>query len=686
MGSNPNSSEAAAPLRPPPITDSHYPYLGKGKLIIKPCSKKKPWKAALFTRLKKSDIAEGPAVDPIDDSKDRQAIEMLRATVQPPTDPPEVELEEDHENDDLASFVSDSHADGTGEAFSAPFQNKNPWLKNAGNFINPPAPTKEDLALNRYEVNLVNETLVFDEDDITPLHTGWGYSLLGFFAGKFPGKYATQNLVNGWIRTPRISYHQKGWIVFRFDTEENMECVRQNGPYSVYGTPLILYHMPANFRFESAPESKFPVWAYIPNLPLELWNRRAIGKIASLVGCPIEVDAKTVAKTNIDGPRFHVLVDAFHEPREGIHIKLPCGTAFFQAIKFDFYPRMCSRCGRLGHFVKSCVANLEFANKTKRGSHPSVGGFFANYRNGSRPPQRDERWQAPPRGGDRGQNRNRSVSRAPPNGRDIRNRSNSRAANPRTRWVSKTGDGAQEKQPAKTGDGGQEKQTITTSKNLPNTVVGKPTLLGHKNAHVYFESPHALNDETEPLELGKSKSPTAIVEKEAPPPFKEMQTHHPAFPIGFCIASEAEDESTSVDSEDVIVGTSGLKAPANEQAPTPIQEVESSCTLGSNDTISEFSSYGQIGTPLVPHGLPLVSAPASNNAGDKLTPAAHQESESTANYMSNVPARSNVVEKDVGTNHPSTATAGRKIAHGKNKKSPNKKKGGKGGNSYRRFK
>lgn len=65
---------------------------------------------------------------------------------------------------------------------------KSPWLQNKGNFNDKFFIDDSDLILLKHNINLVNDCLCFDESDYTPLERGWGYCLLGFFAGKFPGR------------------------------------------------------------------------------------------------------------------------------------------------------------------------------------------------------------------------------------------------------------------------------------------------------------------------------------------------------------------------------------------------------------------------------------------------------------------------------------------------------------------
>lgn len=120
-----------------------------------------------------------------------------------------------------------------------------------------------------------------------------------------------------------MAFHPNGWMVFRFETEDDKEQARTEGNFSIFGSPLMLLYMPEDFNFDEVLEFKFKVWASLPGLPLELWQPTTIAKIASMVGTLVEVDHRTIARINIDGPRFHVIVDATYKPPDFIRIKFP---------------------------------------------------------------------------------------------------------------------------------------------------------------------------------------------------------------------------------------------------------------------------------------------------------------------------------------------------------------------------
>lgn len=125
-----------------------------------------------------------------------------------------------------------------------------------------------------------------------------------------------------------------------------MEAIKK-GNYDVFGIPLILSYLPKNFRFNTTPVFKYRVWATRTNMPLSLWNPRALSKIASLIGELIVVDHKTIARNHIDGPRVQVLVDPAKPPIYGVNLSLHNGTTFEQKIVYNYYPIFCSHCKRV---------------------------------------------------------------------------------------------------------------------------------------------------------------------------------------------------------------------------------------------------------------------------------------------------------------------------------------------------
>ncbi|KAK4357741.1 hypothetical protein RND71_023351 [Anisodus tanguticus] len=96
--------------------------------------------------------------------------------------------------------------------------------------------------------------------DIDDLTNTWGYLLIGYFTGTFPGNIALMKLYRSWGLTYRFTVHVSGWIVFKFNSEADREKVMANGPYFVYSTPLLLKDIPHCFTFDRQEICTIPIW------------------------------------------------------------------------------------------------------------------------------------------------------------------------------------------------------------------------------------------------------------------------------------------------------------------------------------------------------------------------------------------------------------------------------------------
>lgn len=198
------------------------------------------------------------------------------------------------------------------------------------------------------------EQVVLNQKDIDDVQTAWGFCLVGYVAGRFPGKEALLKLCTSWNVAYKFFTHQSGWLVFKFKTEEDRFKVLQGGPYFVFGRPLILKNMPSYFEFDNMELKQVPVWVKLPGLPLECWNPKALGKITSKVGIPVSTDGMTATKEQLSYARVLVEVDASVPLVRSVPIALPNGKTRNQQIVFEYEPKFCSTCSAFGHMAGNC--------------------------------------------------------------------------------------------------------------------------------------------------------------------------------------------------------------------------------------------------------------------------------------------------------------------------------------------
>jgi len=124
-----------------------------------------------------------------------------------------------------------------GDVHSAPWVNLFKDNRNLG----------KGMTLEAFEV--YGDMLTIEEEDVDVVEEAWGYCLVGQFAGRFPGLAAVTSLREGWKVQCTHWIHRTGWIVFKFQTEEDRMKVLNGGPYFAYGRNLMLKVMPRCFRF-----------------------------------------------------------------------------------------------------------------------------------------------------------------------------------------------------------------------------------------------------------------------------------------------------------------------------------------------------------------------------------------------------------------------------------------------------
>lgn len=162
-------------------------------------------------------------------------------------------------------------------------------------------------------------------------------------------------------------------MIFRFECAEDLNKVLSAGPFE---RPLLLKVMPPFFQFGYEEQCKVPVWVKLRNLPLELWNARALSKILSRVGTPIRSDHITASMAAISYARALVEVDVSQRLVEQVSLRLPNGRILVQPIEFEKVPAYCSHCQMVGHSTSKCKAAPELrqdpSKNTETEDHPEA--------------------------------------------------------------------------------------------------------------------------------------------------------------------------------------------------------------------------------------------------------------------------------------------------------------------------
>lgn len=89
----------------------------------------------------------------------------------------------------------------------------------------------------------------FEAKDCLNLEEQWGYALIGYVGGQFPGIKALREEVAKWKVKVKIHLHPSEWIIFKFLSKADRVKVVNDSPYRIFNRPLLIRDMPKEFNF-----------------------------------------------------------------------------------------------------------------------------------------------------------------------------------------------------------------------------------------------------------------------------------------------------------------------------------------------------------------------------------------------------------------------------------------------------
>jgi hypothetical protein len=124
--------------------------------------------------------------------------------------------------------------------------------------------------------------------------------------------------------------HDSGWLIFAFSSKLEMLDILGDGPYFVFGQPLILKVMLEFFDFTTTNMMHMSIWVRFSNLPLNCWSSICLSKIASMTGKPVHCDVPTTSITQLSYARILIEVDLLVDLPTSVNIVLPNGLPLTQ--------------------------------------------------------------------------------------------------------------------------------------------------------------------------------------------------------------------------------------------------------------------------------------------------------------------------------------------------------------------
>ncbi|CAH9129893.1 unnamed protein product [Cuscuta epithymum] len=159
-----------------------------------------------------------------------------------------------------------------------------------------------------------------------------------------------------WELRVDVKSHSKGWVIFKFKSEEDRMHVLSGGAYVLYRKTMYLKELSDDFSTDSEEFLKQPIWVKFPKLSMRLWKAREIGMIASSqVGCPITTDNVTQDAVYPHFARVLIEVDVSKPPVMQFPIIPPSGKEYMQQVIYETYPEYYFQCKKFGHNPFTCL-------------------------------------------------------------------------------------------------------------------------------------------------------------------------------------------------------------------------------------------------------------------------------------------------------------------------------------------
>nr|GEY61712.1 hypothetical protein [Tanacetum cinerariifolium] len=173
-----------------------------------------------------------------------------------------------------------------------------------------------------------NEVMVFDDVMIAKGSMRWEKTLCAYFVRYgMSVNELRHNLRRMWSRCgfKDIVDYNNGIYFMKFNTDEGLELVYNNGPWMVKNKPLIVQKWNINMCLDKNEPSIIPLWIKICSVPLEAWTIKGISDLAGRVGKPLVMYVVTVfmCKMGVGRVRFaRVLVEIYANKMLPIEIEV----------------------------------------------------------------------------------------------------------------------------------------------------------------------------------------------------------------------------------------------------------------------------------------------------------------------------------------------------------------------------
>ncbi|KAJ9536672.1 hypothetical protein OSB04_un000145 [Centaurea solstitialis] len=193
-------------------------------------------------------------------------------------------------------------------------------------------------------------------------------TLFGYFLGpRLPFPLVEKYTKAAWSKFgfSDAMMNSNGIYFFKFNDMGGATQVVEAGPLMIRGVPLFVAHWDPSKGLSKPIHTSCPLWVKLHNIPLVAFNKEGIGRIASALGVPKQMDACTASMCDKawGRPGFaKVLVDvwAVGELKKEVQVVIPSlsggeDVTVNVQVEYTWEPSQCSHCLIFGHKTATCA-------------------------------------------------------------------------------------------------------------------------------------------------------------------------------------------------------------------------------------------------------------------------------------------------------------------------------------------
>ncbi|KAL4589217.1 hypothetical protein LXL04_002122 [Taraxacum kok-saghyz] len=163
-------------------------------------------------------------------------------------------------------------------------------------------------------------------------------------------------------------------------TNEGMKHVLEGGHVMINGIPLFFRRWQPGINLTKDIHDKVPVWVKIHDIPLEAWKVEGIGRIASMIGVPLDMDTYTTEmcmerRGRCSYAKVLIEISANHPWEENIEVhtwdlvnKTPVSHTL--SLDYSWVPTRCDLCKVYDHSKSTCPQQIFTTKDTPNPPNP----------------------------------------------------------------------------------------------------------------------------------------------------------------------------------------------------------------------------------------------------------------------------------------------------------------------------